>query len=254
MHRLLTALLAATLLGGGAAAYAQFGNDLGGFRRFFDSGPAQNDPPDTELIMVRWHYTPGSRGDGWAHDYPAAEQHILQVMTETSLIDTERLSYKILELNSPEIFDYPFAYVSEPGEMWLSDQEVENMREYLDRGGFVMVDDFGGQSNEAREYQTFLANMKRVFPDRELVELTEDHPIFHIFYDIRSINTVHPMTLVKSVFLGYPDGKGGLSMIVCFRNDVGDFWEYIDNPRYPVEPSAEALKLGLNFFHWAMTH
>jgi hypothetical protein len=138
--------------------------------------------------------------------------------------------------------------------MWLTEPEVEHFREYLERGGFVMIDDFGGQNNEAREYETFRANMLRVFPDREMFQLSEDHPIFHNYYDIASINTVHPMTGVKSVFLGYPDGKGGISMIVCFRNDVGDFWEYIDNPRYPVLPSAEALKLGLNFLHYAMTH
>jgi hypothetical protein len=253
MRKRIIALAVLMLLVAGTAVFGQFRGNRGGFGGLFDN-PVQNDPPATELIMVRWHYTPGSRGDGWAHDYPAAEQHILQVTTETSLIDTDRMSYKVLELASPEIFDYPFAYVSEPGEMWLNEQEVENLREYIDRGGFVMVDDFGGQNNEAREYETFHANLRRVFPDREMFELTEDHPIFHNFYDIQSINAIHPMTGVKSVFLGFPDERGGLAMIICFRNDVGDFWEYIDNPRYPVLPSAEALKLGLNFLHYAMTH
>ena len=84
--------------------------------------------------------------------------------------------------------------------------------------------------------------------------LTEDHEMLHNFYDIDSLNTVHPMTGVKSIFYGYPDGRGGLSMVVCFNNDVGDFWEFIDYPRYPVKPSAEALKLGLNFVMYSMTH
>jgi len=252
MRNLITLLLTVGLFLAGTTLFGQFRNR--GPRGFIDTGAINNEPPPTEFVMVRWHYTPGYRGDGWSHDFPTAEQHILQVTTETSLIDTQRLSYKVLELASPEIFEYPFAYISEPGEMWLNDQEVENFREYINRGGFVMVDDFGGQNNEAQEYETFRANLERVFPDREMFQLTDDHPIFHNFYDIESVNTVHPMTGVKSVFLGFPDEVGGLAMIICFRNDVGDFWEFIDNPRYPVLPSAESLKLGLNFLHYAMTH
>jgi hypothetical protein len=253
MKRAFVIGLAAILLAAGPAGYAQRRNGLGGFRGFF-AGGYDNDPPPTEFIMARWR--PAS-SRGWEHDYPSAEEHILQVMTETSIIDVEILSYKVVEMSSPEIFDYPFAYLSHPGDMYLTDQEVEQMREYVERGGFIMMDDFGGQDsrNEAREYNTFIDNMKRVFPDLEPFELAIDHPIFHNFYDIESINLVHPMNpAARSVFLGYPDGNGGISMIICFRNDVGDFWEFIDVLYYPVEPSAEALKLGLNFVHWAFTH
>jgi len=235
----------------GGVAFGQFGGRFGGFRGII----YQNDPPDTEFIFARWHYgTGGWRGDGWSHDYPIAEEHILQIMTETSLINVERLSYRIVELDSEEIFDYPFSYISEPGEMWLTDQEVENLREYIDRGGFVMVDDFGGQGQGPREFEIFRANLKRVFPDREMIDLTINHPIFHALYDIDSVNAIHPMSGQPSIFFGYPDGRGGLSMIVCYSADVGDFWEFIDNPRYAAKPSAEALKLGLNFAQYAMTH
>ena len=241
------ATLAGLALGG--LAYGQFGGRFRGFT-FID----QNDPSVTEFVFARWRYGTGRyRGDGWSHDYPAAEQHILQVMSETSLIDVDRFSYRIVELASPEIFQYPFSYISEPGEMLLTDEEVENLRQYLDRGGFVMVDDFGGQGQGPGEFQNLRNNLRRVFPDREMFELTNAHTIFHTLYDINSLNTVHPMTGVKSIFYGFPDGRGGLSMIICYNNDVGDFWEFIDNPRYPVEPSAEALKLGLDFVLYAMT-
>src|SRR3990172_335869 len=91
-------------------------------------GSFDNTPPDTEFIFARWHYSAGRfRGDGWAHDYPTAEEHILQIMKETSRIDVERASYRIVELSSPEIFQYPFSYVSEPGEMQLTDLEVVNL-------------------------------------------------------------------------------------------------------------------------------
>src|SRR5262245_44231314 len=79
-----------------------------------------NDPPQTEFVFARWHYGTGRfGGGGWAHDYPTAEEHILQIMKETTSINLERLSYRVVELSSPEIFQYPFSYVSEPGEMDL---------------------------------------------------------------------------------------------------------------------------------------
>src|SRR5215510_16017123 len=171
----------------------------------------QNDPPGTEFVFARWHYTAGWGGGGCAHDYPTAEEHILQIMKEATGINVDRLSYRIVELSSPEIFNYPFSYVSEPGEMLLNDQEIENLREYINRGGFVMIDDFGGQGGGDREFQAFRNNLLRAFPDRDMFPLTEDHPLLNIYYDVDSLQTVHPMTGVKSVFYGYPDAKGRLA-------------------------------------------
>ena len=244
------AVLAALTLG--PLAYGRLSQGGRRFRGF--NFIQQNEPPQTEFIFARWRYGNGPyRGDGWSHDYPVAEQHILQVMKETSLIEVENTSYRIVELGSPEIFQYPFSYISEPGEMLLTDAEVLNLRAYIDRGGFVMVDDFGGQGQGPREFENLRSNLRRAFPDREIVNLDNSHTIFHTLYDINSLNAVHPMTGVKSIFFGFPDGRGGLSMIICYNNDVGDFWEFIDNARYPVEPSAEALKLGLDFVLYAMT-
>ncbi len=243
---------------GATVMYAQRYRQFGGGNRFgFFGGFSfdQNKPPDTEFIFARWHYGTGRRrGDGWSHDFPTAEEHILQIAKEATGINLERLSYRIVELGSPEIFKYPFSYISEPGEMQLTDEEVVNLREYIQRGGFVMVDDFGGQGNERREMETFRANLLRAFPDRQMFVLTDEHPLMNIFYNIDSLETEHPMTGVKSIFYGYPDGHGGLSMIICFNNDVGDYWEFIDQPLYAVKPSAEALKLGINFIMYSMTH
>jgi hypothetical protein len=245
---------------GAAAVHAQrnrqFGNrSRGPFDSFFGVSVDQNEPPETEFVFARWHYGTGRYGGGgWAHDYPNAEEHILQVMKTTTGIDLDRLSYRVVELGSPEIFKYPFSYVSEPGEMELSDDEVENLRQYINRGGFVMVDDFGGQGQGPWEFEAFRSNLLRAFPDRDMFVLTDEHLMLNNFYNIDSLQTVHPMTGVKSVFYGYPDGKGGLSMIICYANDVGDFWEFIDQPYYPVKPSAEALKLGINFVMYAFTH
>src|SRR4051812_27383236 len=123
--------------------------------RFRNQIPENHEVPNSEFVLARWHYTAGWRGDGWGHDYPVAEEHILQIMSETTGLNTSRLSYRVVELSSPEIFKYPFAYISEPGEMLLSEKEIENLREYIERGGFIMVDDFwrAGRRRRIRQVQ-----------------------------------------------------------------------------------------------------
>jgi hypothetical protein len=80
-------------------------------------------------------------------------------------------SYRIVELDSDEVFDYPFAYISEPGEMLLSEREVTNLREFVERGGFILVDDFDG----AWQLEQFESQLRRAFPGRTLVPLSIDH-------------------------------------------------------------------------------
>ena len=249
-RRTLAAVVILVTFAIGAVAFAQFGS------RFGRRGVVyQNDPPSTEFVFARWRFGEGRYfSDGWSHDYPNAEEHILQLMGELTLIDTEYLSYRIVDLSSPEIFKYPFRYMSHPGDVDLSDEEVDNLRQYIERGGFIMLDDFGGQGQGPWEFANLRDNLRRAFPDREMFELPISHTIFHSFYDINGLNTVHPMSGQPSIFLGFPDGRDGTSMIVCYHNDVGDYWEFLDNPRYALDPSSEAVRLGLNFALYAMTH
>jgi hypothetical protein len=213
----------------------------------------QKEDPTKEFAIVRW-YSSGWDGDGWAHDYPNAEEHILQIMREVSVIDTDRLSYKVVDLASPEIFRYPFAYVSHPGEVFPSNEEIENLRQYVERGGFVMLDDFGGQNQGAWEMDNFQNLLHRAFPDREMYPLRVDHELLRISYAIDDLNMEHPMSGAKSTFYGFNDSKGRLAMVICYANDVGDYWEFIDSPVYKLRPSAEALKLGVNIALYSMTH
>jgi hypothetical protein len=226
----------------------------GGFGRGFGPGAfVQKQTPRTEFAIARW-YSAGWQNDGWAHDYPTAEEHILQIMSEVTLIDTERLSYQVVDLASPEIFKYPFSYVSHPGEVVPSDEEIENLRQYIERGGFVMFDDFGGQGQGPWEMEAFLDILRRAFPDRQMYRLREDHELLRISYEVDDLDMLHPMSDAKSVFYGFDDSKGRLAMVICHANDVGDYWEFIDEPRYRVKPSAEALKLGINIALYSMTH
>ena len=213
-------------------------------------GTRQNEPPlDSEFVFARWQYGGGS--GGWAHDYPDAEEHITQIMKEATGVRVEHTSYRIVPMSSKEIFNYPFGYISEPGMMWLSDEEVKNFREFVDRGGFVMLDDFDGP----RQFAVMKENIERVFPNREMVRLDDTHKILHTYYDIKSIYVESPYDVGgPAVFYGINNDKGDLSVIICFNNDIGDFWEWIDRPQYALKPSAEGLKLGINFVIYAMTH
>ena len=213
----------------------------------------QKEDPTKEFAIVRW-YSSGWQGDGWSHDYPTAEEHILQIMKEVSVIDTDRLSYKVVDLASPQIFKYPFAYVSHPGEVFPSDDEIEHLRQYIERGGFIMLDDFGGQGQGPWEMDNFRTLLHRAFPGREMYPLRVDHELLRISYAIDDLNMEHPMSGAKSTFYGFDDSQGRLAMIICYANDVGDYWEFIDSPVYKLKPSAEALKLGVNIALYSMTH
>ena len=234
---ILLVMLAASALG----QFGRFGQRS--YRRVF-----QNEPPKTEFTFARWAYD--GRG-GWAHDYPDAEEHLNQIMSEATIIDVEEMSYRIVPIASEEIFEYPFGYISEPGMMWLSDLEVQNFREYVDRGGFVMLDDFDGP----RHFEMMEANLMRVFPERELVILDNTHAMLGTFYNIDSLYIESPYPVGgPAIFYGIERDNGELAVIICYNNDVGDFWEWIDQPAYPLKPSTEALRLGINIVLYAMTH
>jgi len=244
---------------GAALAFAQRerSND---FRLFRDMQDPQEPPKNTEFVFARIRFNSGRGGfggffggGGWSHDYPDAEEHILQVANEATSINLHKMSYVIVDLDDEAIFQYPFIYFSEVGEMQLTEREIVNFREYLNRGGFAMIDDFDSQYN----LDWFLSQMRRVFPDRDFPAMQLEHPIFHTFYEIPTLDIDPPYNSRdggRPTFYGYYDERGRLTMMICHNNDVGDFWEWIDQPRYPLQPSTEALRFGVNFFIYALTH
>jgi hypothetical protein len=217
--------------------------------RYFGFRPPDNVPPSSEFVFARWAYSDGS--DGWSHDYPAAEQHINQLIKDATSIAVEKMSYRIVPMDSDDIFKYPFGYISEPGMAILTDDEVKNFREFVDRGGFVMLDDFDG----SRQFAIMQQNIRRVFPDREMFLMTDAHPVLNTYYPIDSLYVESPYNVgADAVFYGVNNDKGELAVIICANNDLGDFWEWLDQPRYPLKPSAEGVKLGINFVLYSMTH
>ena len=214
----------------------------------------QNENPDnTELLVARWRFGHNGwfGGSGWAHNYPEADQNLSAFIAGSTAVDITDNSYRWVHLESEEIFDYPFAFISEPGEMNLSEQEVENLREYIARGGFVVMDDFDGlQQLDNMRYQ-----VNRAFPDRKWVPLEIDHPIFRQHFELENL---HGMDDYVSggyvVYYALFDEHGEISMVAGYNNDLMNFWEWYNQPGTPIVPSTDAFRLGVNYMIYALTH
>ena len=171
-----------------------------------------------------------------------------------------------LSLRDEELFDHPFLYLIEPGHgFYMTDEEVGNLRRYLDNGGFLMVDDFWGE----QEWNHFYQQIKRVYPDREPVELPLEHPIFHIVYDLKEKPQVPSIHSWAGSGLSYErydaeevhyraifDDAGRMVSIICHNTDLGDGWEREgENEEYfHMFSEKQAYPMGINIVVYAMTH
>ena len=221
--------------------------------RFRGRAIQQNQPPPTELIVARWHFgTNGAIGHmGWSHNYPASDQNLNEFLARATNIHVEDRSFRIVELGSDDIFNYPFAYVSEPGEMQLTDQEVINLREYIKRGGFVLMDDFDG----AWQLEQMLSQVRRAFPEWELVALPTTHPLFHTRFDVNDLQGMSAYVPGGFItYLGLEDDARRLTMAAGHNNDLANFWEWYNDPSMPLGPGADAFRLGTNVVLYSMTH
>lgn len=201
--------------------------------------------------VTNWGGGQGRWVPPWMHDYPRAEQNFLKIFMELTGVETTRDSYLILDMDDSRIMNYPALYVSEPGYWDITEQEVSNLREYLLRGGFVVFDDFRGSG----DWSNFSSCMKKVLPEHSFQELTLDHPIFHCFYDIQTLDMMPPYNVPgRPRFYGLSDESGRLLCVANFNNDIGDYWEWSDETLVPIKASNEAYKFGVNYFVYALTH
>jgi hypothetical protein len=213
----------------------------------------QNSPPKTEFIAARWHFTTnGAIGHmGWAHNYPYSDQNLNRFLDRTTRLDVELMSYRIVSLSSDEIFDYPFAYVSEPGEMELTEKEVENLRQYLLRGGFVLVDDFDGPW----QWEQLRSQVKRALPDWDFVPVTVDHPVFQMIFHLDDLQGMAEYVPGGQIaYYALVDDRGNVVMLAGHNNDLANFWEWYEQRSMPLKPAADAFRVGANAVIYALTH
>jgi hypothetical protein len=221
-----------------------------------------NVPYDGGFTFVSLRFTPSGGGGGfrrggglwWDHDYPRAERNFAKILSEVSHVEPYLGGSNILSLDDPELYQYPVAYMSEPGHWSLTDGEALGLRDYLLKGGFVIFDDFAGYY----DWSNFAEQMRRVLPDARLMPLDASHPIFDSFFHIESIDRfVHPNYNVIPEFFGVfedNDPNKRLMIIANYNNDIGDYWEWSDAGFLPIDLSNEAYKLGVNYIVYAMTH
>ena len=212
-------------------------------------------PKDAEFTYarIRYHMTPDAiyvREVPWHHDYPFGDETFPSFVKEVSRVHTEAAAYQIVDVDSPDLFKYPFAYLCEPGYLELNDKDTKNIREYLERGGFIFVDDFRGP----RHLNNLAFQMKKVFPNRNIIPLTIQHPMFNNFYKIESLDMRPPYGPAPVEFLGIEDDHGRLVMIINYNNDLSEFWEWLDRGELPIRDAATSLKFGVNYLMYALTH
>jgi hypothetical protein len=218
-------------------------------------------PYDGRFAFIRLRYTMSGGAGGfrgfrreppWHHDYPRADLHLMKILAEITLLRPHMAESAILTLDDPELANYPVAYMSEPGYWAMNEREVEGLRAYIAKGGFVIFDDF-----RQEHWYNFEQQMRRVLPTQPLVELAADHPIFHAFFEIDPARFVSPYGGLKPGFFGVfedNDPKKRLQVIANYNNDIGEYWEFSDTGWVPIDLSNEAYKFGVNYIVYGMTH
>ncbi len=205
-------------------------------------------------------------GTSWTQDYPRADRHFASALRRLTRIQARSVEQVVNPDEVDDFYNWPWLNAGEMGDWKLTDAEVKTLREYLLRGGFLMLDDFWGPD----EYARFDESMKAVFPTRPVVDIDSKDPIFHSVYDLDDRYQVLGMWALGRGgrgggmwqraagtvphWMGVYDDKNRVMVAICFNNDIGDSWELADDPNYPEKFSALGIRLGVNYVIYAMTH
>jgi uncharacterized protein DUF4159 len=233
----------------------------------------------TEWVFARLMYPPATIGRfnrrygmldlsewsqgymSWTNDYPRADRHFSQALRRLTRIHVRSVEQPVNLDDPDDVYNWPWLYAVQVGNWKLTEAQAKTLRSYLDRGGFLMCDDFWG----TREWDRFISSMNLVFPDRPMVEIENDDPIFHTVYDLDGRYQVAGEWSLHSGLTyrnggseahwrGIYDDKKRLVVAVCFNSDVGDSWEWADDAQYPERYSALGVRIGVNYVVYAMTH
>jgi hypothetical protein len=250
---------------------------IGGFPRGFRPSPGYDTGGDSkhEFAWSRLQYTPlGGGGFGgfggynrggfasWSRDYPKADITFLAALRRLTRIDA-RSYQQVVDLDSDAIFNFPFVYAVQVQSWTFSDQQATRLRDYLLKGGFLMVDDFHGTA----DWESFLRGMRAVLPEDKypITDLADGDEIFHVLYDIgqrfqvpgeQYVNTGR--TYEKDGYVpkwrAIRDDKGRIIVAICHNMHLGDAWEWADDAQYPEPFASMAFRVGIDYVMYSMTH
>ena len=234
------------------------------FGGYFASAAVVENAETDVFTFVRLKYRGSWRYRGkWDTDWPASDWNfILQLGEQTNIAVNSK--EKIVDIDSEELFHYPFGYMVDVKHLKFTDTEARNLREYLLRGGFILVDDFHGKQT----WKGFSKQLKKIFPDREPEDIPISHPIFHCFYNINELMQIPGAGAARRGrtyergsdggrhvrCFGIYDDNGRLMMMINFNTDWGDAWEHAADSFYPREYSDMAFKMGINAVIYSLTH
>jgi len=266
LHRIAPTVLTAFLLAAALAAAVRA--QAPGEQALAEPRRAVEAPGEFQFARLAYSANSYGRGRGWGWgrrqmwqtDWPDAEHHFVKGVGRLTRVDAATDGHVLTALDA-NIFDYPWIYAVEVGYWQLSDAEAAQLREYLLRGGFLVVDDFHGTF----EWAGFMASLERIFPDRPVVDIPAGHEVFHAVYDLdQRIQIPSRMFIYSGVtwerdgytphWRGIFDDNGRLMVAINFNMDIGDAWEHADWPDYPENMTALAYRFGVNYLIYTMTH
>ena len=219
------------------------------------------------FVRVQYESHPGLRWNAWATDYPTAELNLHEAIDRTTGLYVEGPPI-VLPLTDDRIFEHPVLYITEPGYWRTNEEEVSRLRRYLDRGGFLIIDDFHdyGRGHTGPQWNNMYDNIKRVYPEYEPFELTASHPIWSIYYDIdpdAAISTKNGggrwrgygmrFGPLDDIYYGIMDDTGRITVVICYNQDIGDGWEW-PGGRALGSASTVSFQMAINFILYALTH
>jgi hypothetical protein len=232
-------------------------NNMFWFRAFTMAKPAAYRCPE---FGGRNFFPP--QGWGWATDYPGADCKFMGAIHRLTGMHVYE-NPNVTEIMDESLFKFPYAYIVEPGQMFLTERQAARLREYLLRGGFLHFDDFWGLAQK----RNMEMQLRKIFPEKTMEVLPLTHEIFHTFFDIDKViqipnqgngcyggPTWEQRDDIEPRIYGIADDTGRLMVVVTYNSDLGDAWEYMDLACYPEKYAAQSLRLGMNFMIYAMTH
>jgi hypothetical protein len=218
-----------------------------------------------EWVFARFHYDSGNefafgRFQRWAADYPKSDRQFVMGVRRLTRLDTRAIE-QVVDANSDDIFNWPWIFVEDPGAWRISEKQAQRLRDYLLRGGFLVLDDTHGDY----EWQNLLDGVRLILPGRPIEDLADPDEIFHVLYDLddrfqvpgtRFIwgNRTYASDMKIPKWRGIRDDQGRIIVAIWHNSDVGDAWEWADSPRYPERATSLAYRLGINTIIYSMTH
>lgn len=227
-----------------------------------------DDPPDaneeTEFAFTRLRYRSirnRARYQSWGIDANTSERHFITGLRRLTVIHGRSIEH-IVDIDDDEMFDWPWIYIVSGGDWVLNESQAARLRAYFDRGGFLVVDDFHGES----EWDQFMDGMSQVYPEARVEDLEDGHPIFHTVYNLSERLQVPGYQIVERGSMWernngitpywrvINDEKGRVQVAAFLNQDLGDAWEFSNDPLYPEQFASMAYKMGVNYVIYSMTH